>query len=78
MDALLKHVSSTPSSRAFLSRATTMDPRDVEDEAAPLLTSELMANTPVWPIIHEIKADVMVSPLVPLSSSSHVPLALHR
>ncbi|KAG8691753.1 hypothetical protein FRC11_010624 [Ceratobasidium sp. 423] len=36
-----------------------MDPRDVEDEAAPLLTSELMANTPVWPIIHEIKADVM-------------------
>ncbi|KAF8673472.1 Nonselective cation channel [Rhizoctonia solani] len=36
-----------------------MDSRDVEDEAAPLLTSELMSNTPVWPIIHEIKADVM-------------------
>lgn len=39
----------------------TMEVRDVEDEAAPLLTSELMSNTPVWPIIHEIKADVMVS-----------------
>ncbi|KAH7335512.1 hypothetical protein B0J17DRAFT_670476 [Rhizoctonia solani] len=38
-----------------------MDPRDIEDEAAPLLTSELMSNTPVWPIIHEIKSDVMVS-----------------
>ncbi|KAG9127230.1 hypothetical protein FRC07_000101 [Ceratobasidium sp. 392] len=36
-----------------------MEPRDVEDEAAPLLTSELMANTPVWPIIHDIKEDVM-------------------
>ncbi|CAE6462062.1 unnamed protein product [Rhizoctonia solani] len=36
-----------------------MDSRDIEDEAAPLLTSELMVNTPVWPIIHEIKVDVM-------------------
>ncbi|CAE6367254.1 unnamed protein product [Rhizoctonia solani] len=44
-----------------------MDPRDVEDEAAPLLTSELMANTPVWPIIHEVKADVMQYIDTPLS-----------
>ena len=49
-----------------------MDPRDVEDEAAPLLTSELMSNTPVWPIIHEIKSDVMVSSFDPLASSSHI------
>ncbi|CAE6484324.1 unnamed protein product [Rhizoctonia solani] len=44
-----------------------MDPQDVEDEAAPLLTSELMANTPVWPIIHEVKADVMQYIDTPLS-----------
>ncbi|QRW02809.1 hypothetical protein RhiLY_01808 [Ceratobasidium sp. AG-Ba] len=44
-----------------------MESRDVEDEAAPLLTSELMASTPVWPIIHEIKADVMHYIDTPLS-----------
>ncbi|CAE6428982.1 unnamed protein product [Rhizoctonia solani] len=44
-----------------------MDPRDIEDEAAPLLTSELMSNTPVWPIIHEIKSDVMQFIDTPLS-----------
>ncbi|KAF8596769.1 hypothetical protein BDV93DRAFT_479992 [Ceratobasidium sp. AG-I] len=44
-----------------------MDSRDVEDEAAPLLTSELMSNTPVWPIIHEIKSDVMHYIDTPLS-----------
>ncbi|KAG8706528.1 hypothetical protein FRC08_001003, partial [Ceratobasidium sp. 394] len=44
-----------------------MEPRDVEDEAAPLLTSELMASTPVWPIIHEIKQEVMHYIDTPLS-----------
>ncbi|KAG8705209.1 hypothetical protein FRC12_004220 [Ceratobasidium sp. 428] len=44
-----------------------MEPRDVEDEATPLLTSELMASTQVWPIIHEIKEDVMHYIDTPLS-----------
>ncbi|KAG9085662.1 hypothetical protein FS749_004246 [Ceratobasidium sp. UAMH 11750] len=55
-----------------------MEPRDVEDEAAPLLTSELMASTPVWPIIHEIKQEVMVSHSIAFRCISHITLALHR